>query len=138
MLLQKRKYPQDYINDQPYLSGLLTGLVAGLAVGFLFAPRSGKALRKQIKESVGDQTKEVKHQWDKTKAQAKDTVNTIKTNIGLAADKVEDEFNTYADKAAKEAEKAEEAGHKAMNEAGRLADEAKSAVDKFRDTGKLS
>ena len=138
MLLQKRKYPQDYINDQPYLSGLLTGLVTGLAVGFLFAPRSGKELRKQIADTVGDQTKEVKHQWDKTKAQAKETVDTIKTNVGLAADKVEDEFNTYADKAAKEAEKAEEAGHKAMNEAGRLADEAKSAVDKFKDTGKLS
>lgn len=138
MLLQKRKYPQDYINDQPYLSGLLTGLFAGLAVGFLFAPRSGKELRKQIAETVGDQTKEVKHQWDKTKAQAKETVDTIKTNVGLAADKVEDEFNTYADKAAHEAKKAEEAGHKAMNEAGRLADEAKSAVDRFRETGKLS
>lgn len=138
MLLQKRKYPQDYINDQPYLSGLLTGLVAGLAVGFLFAPRSGKDLRKQIANTVGDQTKEVKHKWDKTKAQAKETAGTIKTNVGLAADKVEDEFNTYADKAANEAMKAEEAGHRAINEAGRLADEAKSAVDPLRDTSKLS
>ncbi len=138
MLLQKRKYPQDYINDQPYLSGLLTGLVAGLAVGFLFAPRSGRDLRKQIADTVGDQTKEAKHQWDKTKAQAKEKVDTIKKNVGLAADKVEDEFNTYADKAANEAKKAEEASHKAMNEAGRLAAEAKSVVDKFRDTDKLS
>ncbi|GAB4025034.1 YtxH domain-containing protein [Spirosoma koreense] len=137
MHFQRRTQPQDYLTEQPYLSGLLTGLIAGLAVGFLFAPRSGKELRKQIAGTVSDQTKEVRHQWDKTKAQAKETVNNIKTNVGLATDKVEDEFNVYVDKATKEARKAEEEADKAVKEAGRLADEAKSAIGKFRDTDKI-
>jgi gas vesicle protein len=138
MLFERKRQPQDYVTDQPYLSGLLTGLITGLAVGFLFAPRSGKDLRKQIANTVSDQTKEAQHQWDKTKAQAKETVDTIKTNVGLVADKAEDEFNNYADKARKEAEKAEDEAKKALDEAGQFANEAKSSMDKFKDSSKLS
>ena len=87
MVFKRRKYPKDYLPDQPYLSGLLTGLVAGLAAGFLFAPRSGKKLRKQIAGAVSDQTREVQNQWDKTKAQANQLVDNIKTNVGYLADK---------------------------------------------------
>ncbi|GAB3758149.1 YtxH domain-containing protein [Spirosoma pomorum] len=116
MPLQRRKYSQDYVPESPYLSGVLTGLVAGLAVGLLFAPRSGKEPRKQIAGTIGDQAKEAKHQWYKTKARDSEAVDTIKTNVGLVADNVEDEFNVYADK---------------------VVDQAKSAVDKFKDTGKL-
>jgi len=142
MFFVKRKHPQDYLEDyapdKTYLSGLLTGLVAGLAVGFLFAPRSGKDLRKQIAGSVNDQTKEVQNQWDKTKAQAKETIDTIKTNVGLATDKAEDELHTYVGKAVKFANEAEQEADKAMKEADKLANETKSNIDKFRNTSKNS
>ena len=82
MFFVRRKHPQHYLTDQTYLSGLLTGSLAGLAIGFLFAPRSGRDLRKQIAGTVSDQTKEVQNQWDKTKAQAKETIDNIKTNVG--------------------------------------------------------
>lgn len=138
MLLEGRKYPHNYAAAQPYLSGLLTGLFAGLAVGFLFAPRPGKELCKQIAGTVSDQTKEVRNQWDKTKAQAKETVDNIKTNIGLATDKAEAEFNEYVDKAANCADRATKEADKALEEADQLADEAKSTINKFKDTGKIS
>lgn len=112
MHFPKRKHPQDYLTDQTYLSGLLTGVLAGLTIGFLFAPRSGKELRKQIAGSVSDQTKEVQNQWDKTKAQAKETIDNIKTNVGYVADKAEDK-------------------------ADQLADEAKSGLDKAKDTFRI-
>lgn len=112
MIFERRKYPKDYLPDQTYLSGLLTGLAAGLAVGFLFAPRSGKELRKQISGSVNDQTREVQNQWEKTKAQAKETIDTIKTNAGYLADKV-------------------------GNKADQLADDARSGIDKLKDTNKV-
>jgi len=136
MFFSKRKYPQDYLKeyttDHTYVSGLLTGLVAGLAVGFLFAPRSGKDFRKQIAGTVNDQTKEVKNQWDKTKAQARETIDTIKTNVGLATDKAEDEFNTYVNKAVKFANEAEEKADKAVKEADQLASQTESDIDRLK------
>ena len=85
MFFKRKKYPQDYLTDQTYLPGLLTGLIAGLAVGFLCAPRSGKELRKLIAGTMNDQTREVQDQWDKTIAQARRTIDNVKTNVGLAA-----------------------------------------------------
>ncbi|MBD2757698.1 YtxH domain-containing protein [Spirosoma validum] len=137
MHFQRRKYPHDSIADHPYLAGLLTGMVAGLTVGFLFAPRSGKELRKQIVGTVNDQTKDLQHQWDKTSWQAKQTINTIKTNVGLAADEAEDEFGRYVDRARQQAHKAEKEADEALKEADRLAREAKSSIDTFKDTRKL-
>lgn len=142
MFLERKKQPQDYIKDyivdRPYLSGLVTGLAAGLALGFLFAPRSGKDLRKQIAGTVEDQTKGVQEQWQKTKSQAKETIESIKTNVGLVADKAEDEFNVYVDKAVKNANEAERKADNAVKEADRLANEAKSGIDKFKDSNRTS
>lgn len=138
MFLEGSSYARKDETGQPYLSGLLTGLVAGLAVGFLFAPRSGKELRKKITGTVSDQTKGVQHQWNKTKAQAKQTVDTIKTNIGLATNKAEAEFNEYVDKAANYADRATKEADKALEEADQLADEAKSTINKFKGTGRIS
>ncbi len=97
-LLGNKKQPLDYIGNQTFLSGLVAGLVAGVVVCALIAPRSGKEIRKQIADTVNDQTKEAQHQWDKTKSQAKETVDNIKTNASLVADKAMDKFDVYADK----------------------------------------
>ncbi|AUD02908.1 YtxH domain-containing protein [Spirosoma pollinicola] len=114
-----RKQPQDYLTDQRYLSGLLTGLVAGLAAGFLFAPRSGKETRSQIAGAVTDQTKEVKNQWDKTKDQAREAIEHIKTNVGITTSKAEDELETLS--------------NKAQDKAKQFAEDAKSGIDKAKN-----
>lgn len=128
---QPQDYVQDYLKDQPYLSGLITGLAAGVALGFLVAPRSGKDLRKKIAGAVDDQTRGVQEQWNKTKAQAKETFDSIKVNAGLVADKAEDEFDTYVDKAVKYGHEAEKEAEKAKKEADRLTDDLKSGFDTF-------
>jgi gas vesicle protein len=137
MSLNIKKHPLDdlptHSGVKPYLSGLLTGLVAGVVTGLLLAPRSGKELRKQIAGSVGDQTRDLQNQWDKTKSQARETVSNIKVNVGMK----EDELSRYADRATKEAREADEEADKALKEADRLADEAKSAMNKVKNTGKL-
>lgn len=107
MFSKRIKYFQDYQKEQTYLAGLVTGLAAGLAVGFLFAPRSGKETRKQIAGSVNDQTREVQHQWDKTRSQVRETVANLKTNVGHLADE-------------------------AQYKAGQLADNVKSGIDTFK------
>jgi gas vesicle protein len=91
MFSKRIKYLQHYRNEQTFLSGLLTG-VAGLAIGFLVAPRSGKELRKQIADGVDDQ-------WDKTKSQAKEAINNLKSSAGALADKAQDGLDDAKEKA---------------------------------------
>ncbi|MEZ0607980.1 YtxH domain-containing protein [Fibrella sp. WM1] len=99
MFFSTKRYPQDYLTDKTYLAGVLTGLIGGLAIGLLFAPRSGKDLRDQLSESIDDQTDTVQHQWEKAKSQAKDAVNTVKDEVGQVADKAGDEADQLADEA---------------------------------------
>ncbi|MGF7216432.1 gas vesicle protein [Spirosoma lacussanchae] len=112
MLFERRKHPQDYITDQTFLAGVLTGLVTGLAIGVLFAPRSGKKLRKQIVNSLSDQSWDALRQWNKTKEQARETVDTIKSNVGYVTDK-------------------------AKNTAEHLADDVRSGVDRLKDATRI-
>ncbi|XWW44231.1 YtxH domain-containing protein [Fibrella sp. USSR17] len=99
MFFNARKYPQDYLTDNPYLAGLLTGLAAGLSIGLLVAPRSGKELRKQLTDSVNDRTDELKHRWGKVESQGKETIDTARTEVAPTADKVEDKVDELADEA---------------------------------------
>ncbi|RYC67998.1 YtxH domain-containing protein [Spirosoma sordidisoli] len=112
MLFERRKHPQDYLTDQTFLTGVLTGLVTGLTIGFLFAPRSGKKLRKQIANSLSDQSWDAQRQWNRTKEQARETVDTIKANVGYVADK-------------------------AKNKAEHLADDVRSGVDHLKDAARI-
>ncbi|MBC3784173.1 YtxH domain-containing protein [Spirosoma utsteinense] len=61
----------------------LTGLAAGLAVGYLTAPRSGKETRDQLKSTADEKTKGVKDKWNKTVPQVKDLVETVKAKVGM-------------------------------------------------------
>ncbi|WP_461108414.1 YtxH domain-containing protein [Spirosoma koreense] len=97
-MFYKKKHPADYLTDQTYLSGLLTGLATGLAIGILFAPKSGKKLRKQLVGSLSEQTKEAKHQWDKTKSKAKDAWDTVQDSVSSGIDDAQDELDDLASK----------------------------------------
>lgn len=64
------------------MKGFLTGLAAGLAVGYLTAPRSGKDTRDQLKDMADQQTKGLKDQWTKTTARVGQLVDTAKSQFG--------------------------------------------------------
>ncbi|MVM32466.1 YtxH domain-containing protein [Spirosoma sp. HMF4905] len=62
---------------------LLTGIAAGLAIGYLTAPRSGKETRSQLTDAANQRTKGLKEQWDKTVSQAKQAIDEVKTKSSL-------------------------------------------------------
>jgi gas vesicle protein len=66
-----------------HMNHFLTGLAAGLAVGYLTAPRSGKQTREQLKTTADEKIKGVKDQWNKTVPQVKDLVETLKSQVGM-------------------------------------------------------
>lgn len=86
----KTKYENaDYDTDQHEdNNGLLIGIMVGAALGalaaILFAPKSGKDTRDQIKDLAEKQKENLKQQWDITKEKAKDVVDTAKgkTRVG--------------------------------------------------------
>ena len=64
----------------------LTGLAAGLAVGYLIAPHSGKNTRKHLATAADNQKKEIEEtlhriesQWGKTADQVKHLIETVKS-----------------------------------------------------------
>ncbi|WP_198174793.1 YtxH domain-containing protein [Spirosoma arboris] len=65
-----------------YLKGILTGVAAGLLIGYLTAPNSGKKTRKKIVKALDKQAREltdgISEQWDKTIAMAEDVVSSVK------------------------------------------------------------
>ncbi|GAB3935264.1 YtxH domain-containing protein [Larkinella terrae] len=65
----------------------LTGIIAGLAIGYLTAPRSGKESRSQLSRAIDEQTKGVKSQWNKAMAQEKETVENLKSQANNLANK---------------------------------------------------
>ncbi|WP_420146503.1 YtxH domain-containing protein [Spirosoma sp.] len=123
MFLKTSKHPQDYLTEQSFWTGLVAGAVAGLAVGLLVAPRSGKHTRKKLADSISEHTQPIQREWGKAQAQAGDAIDRIKTNINHVADKIQDEVDVYADKA--------------EETLSPLADKTKSGFDKLRDTIKL-
>jgi gas vesicle protein len=60
-----------------FLTGLLVGAVVGLAIGFLYAPKSGKETREMLKEKAAV-----------LKEKATEVVKKVKQTAGEATPKV--------------------------------------------------
>lgn len=63
------------MNTLKVITSASIGLAAGLALGYLTAPRSGKKTRKIISNEVDSQMKSLGKEVDKRLADAKDTYN---------------------------------------------------------------
>ncbi|QMW06202.1 YtxH domain-containing protein [Spirosoma foliorum] len=65
-----------------YLQGLLTGVAAGLLIGYLTAPNSGKKTRKKIVKVLDRQARDltdgISDQWDRTIAMAEGVVDRVR------------------------------------------------------------
>ena len=75
------------------MKSFLTGLATGLAVGYLTAPRPGRATRDQLTEAAHQQTKNLKEQWAKTVSQVSQLAERAKSSRGTS----KPEPNLFAD-----------------------------------------
>ena len=118
------------------MKGFFTGILTGLAIGYLTAPRSGKETRDQLLEAANDQTKGLKEQWDKTVSQAKHTFDSVLSQVGMATDKVENIYDDLKDDAtsAYQPQKIKSEYNSTVNDAAAV---AKSDVNKAKDTLKI-
>ena len=55
------------MTTENFIKGLIIGGVAGLAVGILYAPKSGKEIRKQISDSTEEILNKAKTQYEDTR-----------------------------------------------------------------------
>jgi gas vesicle protein len=119
------------------MKSFLTGLAAGIAIGYLTAPRTGKETRDQLKTTADEQTRGLKDQWHKTVSQAKDLLETVKSQVGMGqsepnlfADMESGKMDQYKDDASyqKQALKADYTDH-----VDELADSTNSGVNRAED-----
>lgn len=123
------------IENPEFASGIVTGVLIGLAVGILIAPRSGKDLRNKIAGAVSKKSDELSDKWDDVKSEAKKEIGAVKTNVSDSAEKAADKLDKYGNKVA---DKADDLANKADNKAEELADGTKSTIDKARDAFKVN
>src|SRR4030042_1252970 len=72
------------------LASLLFGLSAGFVLGILFAPKSGKETRKEIKEKSEELIKKSKNSLDEIAGKTKDYVDKSKATLAELKSKGED------------------------------------------------
>ncbi len=109
------------------MKNFLRGLLAGLAVGYLTAPRSGKKTREQISDKINSYKGDFEDARDKVVG----FVDEVKSQTGLGTPggvtgKVESKINQYQNKAY---QAKEDAKNSYNHEVENLADKAKSGVD---------
>ncbi len=71
----------------------LTGLLTGVAVGILTAPRSGKDTRKLLTDEANKRSQDLKGQWEKGVDQVKHGVEQAKSQVNDYANQAKNSFN---------------------------------------------
>jgi len=82
------------------VTGLLLGAVIGACAALLFAPKSGKSIREDIKHLAGKKANKLDRTWEKAKDKAGDAKDAFDSAAGDAESKLKD----FANKAENEAE----------------------------------
>lgn len=86
-----------------YWNGALSGLLAGLAIGYLTAPQAGKKTCQKLADTIEEQTSglalSAKEQWNKTLSMVGDLVDNVRTEAGVFADKAQNTPNTVKNQA---------------------------------------
>lgn len=119
------------------MKNFLTGVLTGVAIGLLTAPRTGKETRDKLTEAANKQTDDLKGQWDKTVSQAKELLENVKSQAGVFADKAENKVDEYKNDADSAYQK-EKAKGQYNDNVDDVADKAKSGVNKMEDAFKIN
>ncbi len=77
----------------------LTGVLTGVAIGLLTAPRSGKETRDKLKEEADKRTGDLKDQWSKGVDQVKQGYEQTKDQVNQYTEKAKEQVSQYTDKA---------------------------------------
>lgn len=93
--------------------GLLSGIIAGGIAGLMFAPKSGKETRADLKAQAEIGVDKVKETAEKVKDFAQEKVEDVKSSFDKTKEEAKDEVK---DSAVKTAEHVEEAAAKAKEE----------------------
>lgn len=119
------------------MANFLTGVLTGVAIGLLTAPRSGKETREKLTEAANKQTEGLKEQWNKTVSQAKETLGNVKSQAGGLVNEAQGKFDQYKNDAesAYQQEKSKSQYNDKVDDA---ADNAKSGVNKMEEAFKIN
>lgn len=111
--------------------GLLTGGALGAAIALLFAPKSGKELRADIKEKAGNALDEAERYYDVAKEKAISTINEGKKK----SEQIIHDAKTKSEVILSEAQKIlNDAKGAAVKEGDRLKDAVKAGIDTYKES----
>ncbi len=113
--------------------GILIGFLAGSAVGaiiaLLYAPKSGKELRKDIKEKVGDIKEEVAENLKLARSKSIDVINDGKRRSSQLVSEVKEKANHILEDANKVLSDARE---RTTEEHGKIKAAFRAGVDAYK------
>lgn len=113
------------------LVGLLTGGALGAAIALLFAPKSGKELRADIKEKAGTALDEAERFYDVAKEKAINTINEGKKK----SEQIIHDAKSKSEVILSEAQKIlNDAKGAASKEGERLKDAVKAGIDTYKES----
>ncbi|WP_152759944.1 YtxH domain-containing protein [Salmonirosea aquatica] len=116
------------------MKNFLRGLAAGIAIGYLTAPRSGKETREQLSDTMNG----MKDQWDEAKTQITGLIEDVKSQVGIStnelADKAQDKFDQYKHEANQTKEFVRNRYNDKVDD---LADATKAGVDTAEENLKI-
>ena len=123
----------------------LTGILTGVAIGILTAPRSGKETREKLVEETNKRSEDLKDQYGKVKEQASQYAEQAKDQFG----KVKEQANQYVGQAKEQFSKAEKQGQSEFDAnkyqaqadfndtVEETADRAKSGINSAKESFKI-
>lgn len=111
----------------------LTGIITGVVIGILTAPRSGKETREKLTEEVDKRSGDLKGQWEKGVTKAKDGFEQAKTQVSQYADKAKDQFEQIKGQAQDALDK-NKAKSQYNDKVDEVANKAESGVEDARDS----
>ena len=123
------------------LLGMITGVAAGVTIGYLTAPQSGRKTRKKLADSLEEQTHAftpgIKNEWNKTIAMAEELVTKVKAEAGIFAQKAKQTAEETKDEAKSALQKTDL--KKTYNDkVDEVANVAKAGANKIEDGLKIS
>ena len=80
-----------------FIKGLMVGGVAGLAAGMLYAPKSGKETRQQIRKSTEDALNKAKIQYEDIRKKVVELADRQKNLYGEQKEKIKKAFDAGKD-----------------------------------------